>query len=49
MNISRFYLSRESKGGQALAVIEVDSPIADAVIEKLRAIEPVILVKQVRL
>lgn len=49
VNISRFYLSRESKGGQALAVIEVDSPIADAVIEKLRAIEPVILVKQVRL
>jgi D-3-phosphoglycerate dehydrogenase / 2-oxoglutarate reductase len=49
VNISRFYLSRESKGGQALAVIEVDSPIADAVLDKLRAIEPVILVKQVRL
>lgn len=49
VNISRFYLGREERGGQALAVVEVDSPVDDTVLNALRAIDSVILVKQVRL
>jgi D-3-phosphoglycerate dehydrogenase len=49
VNISRFYLGRQEKGGEALAVVEIDSPLPDAVLEKLRNIGPVIAVKQVKL
>jgi D-3-phosphoglycerate dehydrogenase len=49
VNISRFYLGREAKGGEALAVIEIDSPLQDAVLEDLRNIEPVNTVRQVKL
>lgn len=49
VNISRFYLGRQEKGGEALAVVEIDSPLSEGVLEKLRGIEPVIIVKQVRL
>lgn len=49
VNISRFYLGRETKGGEALAVIEIDSPLEDKVLEDLRNIEPVIAVRQVKL
>jgi D-3-phosphoglycerate dehydrogenase len=49
VNISRFYLGRQEKGGEALAVVEIDSPIPESVLEKLRNIEPVIAVKQVKL
>jgi D-3-phosphoglycerate dehydrogenase len=49
VNISRFYLGRQEKGGEALAVIEIDSTLEDTTLEKLRGIEPVILVKPVKL
>jgi D-3-phosphoglycerate dehydrogenase len=49
VNISRFYLGREAKGGEALAVVEIDSPLEENVLDDLRSIEPVILVKQVKL
>ena len=49
VNISRFYLGRQKKGGEALAVIEIDSPLDDTVLDQLRKIDAVILVKQVRL
>jgi D-3-phosphoglycerate dehydrogenase len=49
VNISRFYLGRQEKGGEALAVVEIDSPLPEAVLDKLRNIEPVIAVKQVKL
>jgi D-3-phosphoglycerate dehydrogenase len=49
VNISRFYLGRQEKGGEALAVIEIDSPLEDSVLDQLRQIDAVILVKQVRL
>jgi D-3-phosphoglycerate dehydrogenase len=49
VNISRFYLGRQQKGGEALAVIEVDSAIDEKVLNDLRNIEPVILVRQVKL
>ncbi|HEY0427661.1 MAG TPA: phosphoglycerate dehydrogenase [Pyrinomonadaceae bacterium] len=49
VNISRFYLGRQEKGGEALAVVEVDSAIDEKVLNDLRNIEPVILVRQVKL
>ncbi len=49
VNISRFYLGREAKGGEALAVIEVDSAIDEKVLEDLRNIEPINVVRQVKL
>lgn len=49
VNISRFYLGRQEKGGEAMAVIEIDSPLEEQVLEDLRNIEPVIAVRQVKL
>ena len=49
VNISRFYLGRNEKGGEALAVIELDSALNDSVLELLKNVEPVISVKQVKL
>jgi len=49
VNISRFYLSRQEKGGEALAVVEIDAAAEDKTIDDLRQIDSVILVKQVRL
>ncbi|MGB2751924.1 MAG: phosphoglycerate dehydrogenase [Pyrinomonadaceae bacterium] len=49
VNISRFYLGRQQKGGEALAVVEIDSALEETVLDKLREINAVILVKQVSL
>lgn len=49
VNISRFYLGRDARGGEALAVIEIDSPLKENVLADLRAIEPVNVVRQVKL
>jgi len=49
VNISRFYLGRQEKGGEALAVVEIDSALEENVLDQLRNIDAVILVKQVRL
>lgn len=49
VNISSFYLGRQEKGGEALAVVRVDSPVDEAVLDELRKLEAIILVKQVKL
>ena len=49
VNISRFYLGREAKGGEALAVIEIDSPLEEKVLTDLRNLEAVNVARQVRL
>lgn len=49
VNISRFYLGRNEKGGEALAVIKLDSQLEDEILDELRNIEPVITVQQVTL
>jgi D-3-phosphoglycerate dehydrogenase len=49
VNISHFYLGRKERGGEALAVIEVDSPVGDDALAALGSIPAVILVRQVRL
>ncbi|MDH3529240.1 MAG: phosphoglycerate dehydrogenase [Acidobacteriota bacterium] len=49
VNISRFYLGRSEKGGEALAVIEIDTPLEPEVLEKLRSTQSVLTAKQVKL
>jgi D-3-phosphoglycerate dehydrogenase len=49
VNISRFYLGREAKGGEALAVIEIDSPLEEKVLADLRNLEAVNVARQVKL
>jgi len=48
VNISRLQLGlRQSRGDAALAVINVDSPVSDDVLEKLRQLPHIISVDQV--
>jgi D-3-phosphoglycerate dehydrogenase len=49
VNISRFHLGRRERGGEAMAVIEVDAPLADGTLAELRAFEPVISARQIKL
>ncbi|HSK73869.1 MAG TPA: phosphoglycerate dehydrogenase [Pyrinomonadaceae bacterium] len=49
VNISRFYLGREAKGGEAIAVIEIDSPLEEKVLTDLRNLEAVNVARQVKL
>ena len=49
VNISRFHLGRRERGGEAMAVIEVDAPLADATLRELRAFAPVISARQIEL
>lgn len=49
VNISRFYLGREAKGGEAMAVIEIDSPLEEKVLADLRNLEAVNVARQVKL
>jgi D-3-phosphoglycerate dehydrogenase len=49
VNISRFHLGRRERGGEAMAVIEVDAPLADGTLTELRAFEPVISARQIKL
>src|SRR6266850_534799 len=42
INISRFHLGRRERGGEAMAVIETDAPLADETLKELRAFAPVI-------
>ncbi len=49
VNISRFYLGREAKGGEALAIIEIDSPVEEKVLTDLRNLEAVNVARQVKL
>jgi D-3-phosphoglycerate dehydrogenase len=42
VNISRFHLGRRERGGEAMAVIEVDQPLSRQTLESLRSLEQVI-------
>ena len=42
VNISRFHLGRRERGGEAMAVIEVDQPLSKQTLESLRSLEQVI-------
>jgi D-3-phosphoglycerate dehydrogenase len=49
VNISRFHLGRRERGGEAMAVIETDAPLAAEALEELRSFEPVISARQIEL
>jgi hypothetical protein len=48
-DVSRFHLGRRQRGGEAMAVIEVDAPVAAATLKELRTLEPVISARQIEL
>lgn len=49
VNISRFHLGRRERGGEAMAVIEMDAPLAPATLTELRAFEPVVSAREIEL
>jgi D-3-phosphoglycerate dehydrogenase / 2-oxoglutarate reductase len=49
VNISRFHLGRRERGGEAMAVVEVDVPLTPETLAELRAFEPVISARQIEL
>ncbi len=49
VNISRFHLGRRERGGEAMAVIEVDAPLERETLEALRSFEHVISARPIEL
>jgi D-3-phosphoglycerate dehydrogenase len=49
INISRFQLGRRERGGEAMAVVEVDAPLDPQLLERLRSSEQVLSALQVEL
>ena len=49
VNISRFHLGRRERGGEAMAVIEVDAPVDKETLEALRSMEQVVSARQIEL
>lgn len=49
VNISRFHLGRRERGGEAMAVIEIDAPLTDEILTQLQSFEPVIAARQIEL
>lgn len=49
INISAFHLGRRERGGEAMAVIEVDAPLDDRTLGVIQAFAPVISANQIEL
>ena len=49
VNISRFHLGRRERGGEAMAVIEVDAPLSKETLQVLRSLEHVISAQPIEL
>jgi D-3-phosphoglycerate dehydrogenase len=49
VNISRFHLGRRERGGEAMAVIEVDAPLDADTLKSLRSLTQVISARQIEL
>jgi D-3-phosphoglycerate dehydrogenase / 2-oxoglutarate reductase len=49
VNISRFHLGRRERGGEAMAVIEVDAPLQPDTLKQLRALPPVLSAIEIEL
>jgi D-3-phosphoglycerate dehydrogenase len=49
VNISRFHLGRRERGGEAMAVIEVDAPLSKETLQSLRSLEQVISAQPIEL
>ena len=49
VNIGRFHLGRRERGGEAIAVIEVDAPLSRETLQSLRSLEQVISAQPIEL
>ena len=49
INISAFHLGRRERGGEAMAVIEIDGPLDNQTIGEIREFSPVISARQIEL
>ena len=49
VNISRFHLGRQERGGEAMAVVEIDAPLKHETLEELRASPHIISARQIEL
>ncbi len=49
VNISRFHLGRRERGGEAMAVIEVDAAVDSETLEALTSMEQVVFARQIEL
>ena len=49
VNISRFHLGRRERGGEAMAVIEVDAPLNKETLQALRSLEHVLSAQPIEL
>ncbi|MCA1564687.1 MAG: phosphoglycerate dehydrogenase [Acidobacteria bacterium] len=47
VNVSRFHLGRHELGGEAMAVIQTDAPLADETLEELQAFEHIVSVRRI--
>jgi D-3-phosphoglycerate dehydrogenase len=49
VNIGRFHLGRRERGGEAMAVVEIDAPLRNETLEELRVSPQVISARQIEL
>src|SRR5437763_122120 len=49
INISAFHLGRRERGGEAMAVIEIDAPLDNQTVTEVRGFAPVISARQIEL
>lgn len=49
VNIGRFHLGRRERGGEAMAVVEIDAPLNSDTLEELRSFTEVINARQIQL
>ena len=49
VNIGHFHLGRRERGGEAMAVVEIDAPLKDETLDELRSLEQVIFARQIGL
>jgi len=49
VNISAFHLGRHERGGEAMAVIEIDGPLSNETISEIRSFSPIISAQQIEL
>ncbi|HEY3027646.1 MAG TPA: phosphoglycerate dehydrogenase [Pyrinomonadaceae bacterium] len=49
VNIGHFHLGRRERGGEAMAVVEIDAPLKSETLDELRSLEQVIFARQIGL
>jgi D-3-phosphoglycerate dehydrogenase len=49
INISEFHLGRRERGGEAMAVIEIDAGVGEDTLESLRSLKDILTVREIKL